>query len=72
MLAGHLEEEVNAVNAPAMAEERGIRVVEAKHTAARDYTDLVRVEVTAGESSVRVAGTLIGRRNRPHLLEAWG
>ena len=72
VLAGHLEEEVNAVNAPALAEERGIRVVEAKHTAARDYTDLVRVEVTAGESSVRVAGTLIGRRNRPHLIEAWG
>jgi D-3-phosphoglycerate dehydrogenase len=21
---------------------------------------------------VRVAGTLIGRRNRPHLIEAWG
>ena len=71
-LAGHTEEEINAVNAPAMAEERGIRVVEAKHSAARDYTDLVRVEVTAGDSAVRVAGTLIGRRNRPHLLEAWG
>jgi D-3-phosphoglycerate dehydrogenase len=72
VLAGHLEDEVNAVNAPALAEERGIHVVEAKHTAARDYTDLVRVEVTAGETSVRVAGTLIGRRNRPHLIEAWG
>jgi D-3-phosphoglycerate dehydrogenase len=47
-------------------------VVEAKHTSARDYTDLVRVEVTAGDNSVRVAGTLIGRRNRPHLIEAWG
>ena len=31
-----------------LAEERGIRVVEAKHSAARDYTDLVRVEVTTG------------------------
>ncbi len=71
-LGGHTEEEVNAVNAPAMAEERGIRIVEAKHSAARDYTDLVRVEVMAGESTVRVAGTLIGRQNRPHLLEAWG
>ena len=71
-LSGHTEEEVNAVNAPSIAEERGIRVVEAKHSAARDYTDLVRVEVTAGENTVRVAGTLIGRRNRPHLIEAWG
>ncbi len=71
-LAGHIEEEVNAVNAPTMAEERGIRVVEAKHSSARDYTDLVRVQVTAGDNTVRVAGTLIGRRDRPHLVEAWG
>jgi D-3-phosphoglycerate dehydrogenase len=71
-LAGHTEDDVNAVNAPAIADERGIRVVETKHSAARDYTDLVRVEVTAGESTVRVAGTLLGRRNRPHLIEAWG
>ncbi|MGI8506551.1 MAG: phosphoglycerate dehydrogenase, partial [Solirubrobacteraceae bacterium] len=72
VLAGHTEEDINAVNAPAIAEERGIRVVETKHSTARDYTDLVRVGVTAGESAVRVAGTLIGQRNRPHLLEAWG
>jgi D-3-phosphoglycerate dehydrogenase len=28
--------------------------------------------VTGGEESVRVVGTLIGRQNRPYLLEAWG
>ena len=28
--------------------------------------------VTCGDERVRVVGTLIGRRNRPHLLEAWG
>jgi D-3-phosphoglycerate dehydrogenase len=72
VLADHIEEDVNAVNAPSIAEERGIRVVETKHSAARDYTDFVRVEVTAGETTVRVAGTLIGRRNRPHLIEVWG
>jgi len=71
-LAGHTEEEVNAVNAPAVAEERGIRTVERKQTSARDYTDLVRVQVSTGSREVRVAGTLIGRRNRPHLIEAWG
>ena len=65
-------DEPNAVNAPSLAEARGIRIVEAKHSAARDYTDLIRVEVTAGDSTVRVAGTLIGRQNRPHLLEAFG
>ncbi len=71
-LDDHTEEDVNEVNAPSIAEERGIRQVEAKHSAARDYTDLVRVQVTGGEASVRVAGTLLGRRNRPHLIEAWG
>ncbi len=72
MLAGRVEEDINAVNAPAIAEERGIRVVETKHSVARDYTDLIRVGVSAGGTMVRVAGTLLGRRNRPHLLEAWG
>jgi D-3-phosphoglycerate dehydrogenase len=72
VLAGHTEEDVNVVNAPAIAQQRGIGMVETKHSHARDYTDLVRVEVTAGDSAVRVAGTLIGTRNRPHLVEAWG
>jgi D-3-phosphoglycerate dehydrogenase / 2-oxoglutarate reductase len=72
VLSGHTEEEVNEVNAPTMIEERGIEFAETKRTAARDFTDLVRVTVTCGPDRVRVAGTLIGRRNRPHLLEAWG
>jgi D-3-phosphoglycerate dehydrogenase len=71
VLRGHTEEEVNEVNAPAMAEERGIELAEARRTVARDYTDLIRVTVVGGEDSVRVVGTLIGRRNRAHLLEAW-
>jgi D-3-phosphoglycerate dehydrogenase len=72
VLSGHTEEEVGAVSAPAVAEERGIELAEIKRTDARDYTDLVRVTVTCGEERVRAAGTLIGRRHRPHLLAAWG
>jgi D-3-phosphoglycerate dehydrogenase / 2-oxoglutarate reductase len=72
VLAGHTDEEVGVVNAPAMAEERGIELSETKRTTARDYTDLIRVTVASGEESVRVVGTLIGRQNRPYLLEAWG
>jgi D-3-phosphoglycerate dehydrogenase len=71
-LRGHTEEDVNEVNAPALAEERGIDLAETKRTGARDYTDLVRVAVTSGSERVRVVGTVIGRRHRPHLLEAWG
>jgi len=68
VLSGHTEEDVNEVSAPMLAEERGIEVVETKSTAARDFTDLVRVSV----DGARVAGTVVGRRNRAHLLEAWG
>ena len=71
-LVGHTEEEVNAVNAPTIAEERGIELAEARRTGARDYTDLVRVTVIGGEQRTRAVGTLIGQRHRPHLLEIWG
>jgi D-3-phosphoglycerate dehydrogenase len=71
-LGGRTEEELNEVNAPSVAEERGIRLIETTSTQARDFTDLVRVTVVAGGERVRVVGTLLGNRNRPHLLEAWG
>jgi D-3-phosphoglycerate dehydrogenase len=72
VLRGHTEDDIGMVSAPAVAQERGIEVAETKRAAVRDYSDLVRVSVESGEDSVLVAGTLIGRRNRQHLLEAWG
>jgi D-3-phosphoglycerate dehydrogenase / 2-oxoglutarate reductase len=69
LLAGRTEEDVNLVNAPALAEERGIGVSERREASARDYEALVRV--TIGERG-RVVGTTLGRMHRPHLLEAWG
>jgi D-3-phosphoglycerate dehydrogenase / 2-oxoglutarate reductase len=72
VLGGHCEEQVNLVNAQSLAEERGISVSERKETAARDFTDLVRIAIVTGGDRYRVAGTTLGRRDRPHLLEAWG
>ena len=72
VLEGHTEEDVNAVNAPAIAEERGIEVIETSRTTARDFTDLVRVMVVGGDTRAKVVGTTLGHRARPHLLEAWG
>ncbi|HTE59016.1 MAG TPA: phosphoglycerate dehydrogenase, partial [Solirubrobacteraceae bacterium] len=72
VLTGHTEDEVNLVNAPTLAEERGIGVSERKEAAARDFADLVRITIVCGEERYRVAGTTLGRRHRPHLLEAWG
>src|SRR5207302_3156732 len=72
ILRGHVEETVNDVNAPALAAERRIAVAETNRPHARDFTDLVRVTVEGGGGRNRVVGTVLGRRNRPHLLEAWG
>ncbi|MCW2994212.1 MAG: phosphoglycerate dehydrogenase [Conexibacter sp.] len=72
VLHGKTEEEVNAVNAPAVAEERGIEIVETKTASARDFENLVRITVHSGDKAERVVGTTFGRLNRPHLLEAWG
>jgi D-3-phosphoglycerate dehydrogenase / 2-oxoglutarate reductase len=72
LLAGRTEEEVNLVNAPALAEERGIQVSERREVHARDFSDLIRVTILAGEERVRVVGTTLGHRHRPHLLEVWG
>jgi D-3-phosphoglycerate dehydrogenase / 2-oxoglutarate reductase len=71
VLAGQ-EEDVNLVNASSIAEERGIRVSERTEVTARDFSDLVRVTIVSGDERHRVAGTTLGRRHRPHLLEAWG
>ena len=72
MLEGRTEEEVNDVNAPSLAEERGIAVSETSTSQARDFSDLVRVTVVSGGERTRVVGTTLSQLNRPHLLEAWG
>jgi D-3-phosphoglycerate dehydrogenase len=72
VLTGHTEEDVNDVNAPALADERGIAVTETSSERARDFTDLMRVTVVSGDDRSGVVGTVLGNRDRPHLLEAWG
>jgi D-3-phosphoglycerate dehydrogenase len=72
VLGGHTEEAVNDVNAFTLAHERGLEIAERSTPLAHDFTDLVRVRLRSGDHSTRVVGTVLGRRNRPHLLEAWG
>jgi D-3-phosphoglycerate dehydrogenase len=69
---GRADRPVNYVNAPLIARERGIEVREERSQSARDYTNLVRVEIHTGDERVRVAGTLIGSDNRPWLVHALG
>ncbi len=71
-LQGRTEEQVNLVNAPSMAEERGIVVEEKTVSEAQDYNELIRVTVIAGGERVAVAGTGIGPHRVPHLVEVQG
>jgi D-3-phosphoglycerate dehydrogenase len=71
-LQGRTEEQVNLVNAPSMAEERGIVVEEKTVSEAQDYNELIRVTVIAGDRRVAVAGTGIGPHRVPHLVEVQG
>jgi len=68
----HADRPVNFVNAPLIARERGIDVREERSQAQQDYTNLLRVEVGAGEERIRVAGTTIGRDNRLWLVHILG
>jgi D-3-phosphoglycerate dehydrogenase / 2-oxoglutarate reductase len=76
-LQGRTEEQVNLVNAPSMAEERGIVVEEKTVSEAQDFNELIRVTVIAADRSsagrrVAVAGTGLGPNRTPHLVEVYG
>jgi len=65
---GHTEQPVNYVNAPVVAADRGIEVVEEKRRSSRDFKNLVAVSA----DDVRVAGTAIGTDDRHWLVSALG
>jgi D-3-phosphoglycerate dehydrogenase len=72
VLSGHTEEQVNLVNATALAEERGIELTEIKDAASEDFTELITVRVGSGAEAVEVSGTGVGPRNVPYLVAVWG
>jgi D-3-phosphoglycerate dehydrogenase len=72
LLSGHTEEPVNLVNAPTVAEDRGIDLVETTDTVSPDFTELITVRIDSGGETVEVAGTGVGPRNVPCLVRAWG
>jgi D-3-phosphoglycerate dehydrogenase / 2-oxoglutarate reductase len=65
---GRVDQAVNYVNAPVIAAERGIQVVEERFRASRDYTNLVEVRA----DDVAVSGTTIGPEPRLFLAGALG
>jgi D-3-phosphoglycerate dehydrogenase len=72
ILGGHTEEPVNLVNAPHLAEQRGIELVETRDALSEDFTELVTVRLHSGGELIEVAGTGVGPRNVPYLVGVWG
>jgi D-3-phosphoglycerate dehydrogenase len=69
---GRVDGPLNYVNAPLVAAERGIEVLERRQSATRNFTNLLRVGVRSNGDEVRVAGTTIGRDQRRWLVSALG
>ncbi|MCL4249662.1 MAG: phosphoglycerate dehydrogenase [Anaerolineae bacterium] len=69
MLKPVLGEKVNYINAPVLAQERGIQVTRTKGLKTGDYASLVSCEVTwENGSTVVMAGTLLDQRE-PHIVQ---
>ena len=62
-----VDEPVSFVNAPQLAQERGIAVRETMSSDARDYVNLITVR-GAGGSTAQVAGTLFGKQQGPRIV----
>ena len=63
---------VNVVNAPLIAAERGIEVVEERNRTSRDYTNTVEVTIVSEGEEATVSGTTIGPEPRLFLGGALG
>ncbi|MFH1714739.1 MAG: phosphoglycerate dehydrogenase [Elusimicrobiota bacterium] len=57
------EEEVNFVNAPFLAKERGIKITESKINRIDDFVNLITVKVTTEKEENIVAGTVLHKNN---------
>ncbi len=71
LLAASVGERVNLVNAPVVARERGIRVVESSAADGEDYTAFMRLVVETRHGRFTLAGAIFGRRE-PRIVEIDG
>jgi D-3-phosphoglycerate dehydrogenase len=77
LLESHLDQNVNIVNAPLLAAERGIEIVEQTSSQLGDFSTLLRVDLTTDKKTYTASGTLFGNQFLrlvqlgPHHLEAF-
>ena len=76
LLENHVDQ-VNIVNSPLLAAERGIEIVEQKSSAKGDFATLLEVELHTSRGTVSAAGTLFGNQYLrlvklgPYMLDAY-
>jgi D-3-phosphoglycerate dehydrogenase len=58
-----LNENINYINAPIVAKERGIRVVESKSSEVKDFTSMISITIKTREEVSVIAGTIFGRQD---------
>ncbi|MDP9359832.1 MAG: phosphoglycerate dehydrogenase, partial [Acidobacteriota bacterium] len=64
VLAPHLSESVNFVNAESIAQTRGIAISSTTHPVPHDYTNLITFRAGSGSNEVCVSGTLFSEKNQ--------
>ena len=67
LLGSVMDQTVNFVNAPSVAKERGIKVVEIKSSRSIDYASSVTVKVKTNDSEHLVEGAIFGK-NEPRIV----
>lgn len=67
LLTPILKDDVNFVNAPYIASDRGIKVVESKSKTSEDFASLIKVAIKTLEGENIVSGTIFGRK-MPRIL----
>ena len=71
VLAGLLEPittgQVNLINAPVLARERGLNITEQHNTSAREYSSMISATIETSEGKITLAGTSL--RNEPHIVK---
>ncbi|HHV73008.1 MAG TPA: phosphoglycerate dehydrogenase [Clostridia bacterium] len=66
-----MQDAVNAVNAPIIAKERGIKVTESKVSEEEDFASLITICVYTDKGEYTAAGTLFGRKD-PRIVKING
>jgi D-3-phosphoglycerate dehydrogenase len=68
VLAPVVDEPVSFVNAPQLAEERGLTIRETKISSVRDYVNLIELRGVCAGRPTHVAGTLYGKQAVPRIV----